>query len=39
VTGSTYPRFERMFVVEDFNECGPVRRDVRVIWTRRDGGQ
>lgn len=38
VTGSTYPRLDRTLLVE-FDECGVVRRDVRVIWTRRDGGQ
>jgi hypothetical protein len=38
VTGTTYPRLKRELLVE-FNECGVVRRDIRVIWSRQDGGK
>ena len=38
LTGSTYPRLEKTLSV-DFDECGVVRRDVRLIWTRSDGGR
>jgi hypothetical protein len=38
VTGATYPRLEKTLSVE-LDECGVVRRDVRVIWARHDGGQ
>jgi hypothetical protein len=38
LTGATYPRLEKTLSVK-LDECGVVRRDVRVIWTRRDGGQ
>lgn len=37
VTGSTYPKLSRSLSVK-FDECGPVTRDVRIIWTHIDGG-
>jgi hypothetical protein len=37
LTGASYPRFEKTLSVE-FDECGVVRRDVRIIWTQSDGG-
>jgi hypothetical protein len=39
LTGSTYPKLKKSLDVQVDDECGVVRRDVRVIWTRHDGGQ
>lgn len=39
LTGSTYPKLKKSLDVQVDDECGVVRRDVRIIWTRHDGGQ
>lgn len=38
VVGTGYPSIDRELSVE-FDDCGPVTRDVRIVWSRRDGGQ
>lgn len=37
LTGVSYPQLRKSLLVE-FDECGIARRDVRVIWSRLDGG-
>jgi hypothetical protein len=39
VTGAKYPELETDILSVQLDECGPVTRDVRLVWSRGDAGR